>query len=203
MLVRVQVRELAVPGAWEFSPNAFEDRRGVFAAPFQQPAFERATGQALNLAQVSHSVSTRGVIRGVHFADVPPGQAKYVHCVRGSILDVVVDTRAGSPTFGRWDAARLDSASFRAVYLAEGLGHAFTALTDDAAVVYLCSAGYDPAAEHGVHPLDPALGLPWPADPPPVLSDKDGAAPTLAAAHAAGALPRWQDCQQRYAQLRA
>lgn len=203
MLARVQVRELAVPGAWEFCPDVFGDPRGRFVAPFQQAAFERTTGQNLTLAQANQSVSARGVIRGVHFADVPPGQAKYVYCVRGSVLDVVVDTRAGSPTFGRWAAVTLDAEGFRAVYLAEGLGHAFAALTDEAAVVYLCSTAYDPAVEHGVHPLDTQLGLPWPRDLEPVLSARDSTAPTLDEARGAGALPRWEDCRARYAQLRA
>ena len=106
-------------------------------------------------------MSRRGVIRGIHFADVPPGQAKYVTCVRGAILDVVVDLRAGSPTFGQWVAVRLDERR-RAVFLAEGLGHAFMALSDQATVLYLCSTPYAPGREHGVHPLDPEIGIDWP-----------------------------------------
>jgi dTDP-4-dehydrorhamnose 3,5-epimerase len=129
------------------------------------------------------------VIRGVHFADVPPGQAKYVHCAHGALLDVVVDVRVGSPTFGRHEAVLLDAAEHRAVYLAEGLGHAFCALADGTVAGYLCSTPYAPAIERAVHPLDPELGLPWPADLAHVLSDKDAAAPTLAEARAAGLLP--------------
>ncbi|MGH3450350.1 MAG: dTDP-4-dehydrorhamnose 3,5-epimerase family protein, partial [Haloechinothrix sp.] len=155
------------------------------------------------VAQTNHSVSRRGVIRGVHFADTPPGQAKYVYCPRGALLDVVVDVRAGSPTFGAWDAVRLDDKDFRAVYLAEGLGHAFVALAEDTVMAYLCSTAYNPVAEHGITPLDPALGLPWPTDLEPVLSQKDADAPTLAEAAAAGALPRYEDCLARYAELRA
>jgi 5-epimerase len=199
----VQFRELAVPGAIEFTPKVFPDARGLFVAPFQEPLFLDATGHRLHLAQSNHSVSGRGVIRGVHFADVPPGQAKYVYCPQGALLDVVIDLRVGSPAFGRWDAVRLDAGSYRAVYLPEGLGHAFVALAEDTVMAYLCSTGYNPAAEHGVHPLDPALGLPWSADLDPVVSDKDGAAPTLAEAEATGILPRWADCQARYDALRA
>ena len=136
----------------------------MFAAPFQGAAFREALGFDLTVAQTNHSVSARGVIRGVHFADVPPGQAKYVYCPRGALLDVVVDVRVGSPTFGRFEAVELDGRSCRAVYLAEGLGHAFVALEDDTVMAYLCSTPYNPGAEHGVSPLDPALGLPWPAD---------------------------------------
>jgi epimerase EvaD len=197
----VQFRELAVPGAIEFTPKVFPDPRGYFVAPFQGPVFVEATGHRLHLAQSNHSVSRRGVIRGVHFSDVPPGQAKYVYCPRGALLDVAIDVRVGSPTFGRWDAVRLDTEHHRCLYLAEGIGHAFVALTDDTAMAYLCSTGYNPGAERTVNPLDPALGLPWPDDIEPVLSAKDSDAPTLAEAQEAGILPRWEDCQARYAEL--
>lgn len=103
-------------------------------------------GHRLDLVQANCSVSSRGTLRGVHFADVPPSQAKYVKCVRGAVLDVIVDIRVGSPTFGQWEGVRLDDDQHHAVYLSEGLGHAFMALTDDATVVYLCSAGYSPGA---------------------------------------------------------
>jgi epimerase EvaD len=199
----VQFRELTVPGVIEFSPRVFPDNRGVFVAPFQQSTFVNATGHRLALAQSNHSVSRRGVIRGVHFSDVPPGQAKYVHCARGALLDIAIDIRIGSPTFGRWCSTLLDTETHRAVYLAEGIGHAFVALVDDTVMVYLCSTGYDPAAEHTIHPLDPALDLPWPTDLEPILSDKDRAAPTLAEAQAAAILPHWSACQSRYADLRA
>jgi dTDP-4-dehydrorhamnose 3,5-epimerase len=141
----------------------------------------------------------------VHYADVPPGQAKYVHCVAGAVIDVVVDLRVGSATYGRWDAVRLDPATMAAVYLAEGLGHAFLALEDGTVTSYLCSTPYDPAAEHGVDPLDPALGLPWEqyvAREDLVLSDKDRTAPTLAQARAAGALPTAEACRARWDELR-
>jgi 5-epimerase len=198
----VQFRELAVPGVIEFTPMVFPDARGQFVAPFQEASFTKATGHPLQLAQSNHSVSRRGVIRGVHFSDVPPGQAKYMHCARGALLDVAVDVRLGSPTFGRWCSVLLDAETYRAVYLAEGIGHAFAALADDTVMSYLCSTGYDPAAEHTVHPLDPALRLPWPTDLEPVLSDKDRTAPTLAEAAAAGILPHWSACQRHYADLR-
>lgn len=199
----MQFRELAVSGAVEFLPKTFPDPRGVFVAPFQEPTFVEATGHPLRVAQSNHSVSRRGVVRGVHFCDVPPGQGKYVYCPRGALLDVAIDVRVGSPTFGRWDVAQLDPESCRAVYLAEGIGHAFIALADDTVMAYLCSTGYNPGAERTVNPLDPALALPWPTDIELVLSDKDRAAPTLAEAAQAAILPRWADCQARYAQLRA
>jgi 5-epimerase len=198
----MRVRKLAVSGAYEFSPQSFPDDRGLFVAPFQEEAFVDAVGHPLHLAQSNHSVSRKGTIRGVHFADTPPGQAKYVYCPSGALLDVVVDVRVGSPTFGRWDAVRLDSRSFQAVYLAEGLGHAFMALEDDTVMVYLCSTGYNPTGEHGTTPLDETLGLPWPAEVEPILSEKDAKAPTLAEAEAADILPRYADCLAHYESLR-
>jgi len=187
----VQSKALSIPGAWVFEPTRFEDDRGLFVSPYQEAAFVEATGAPLVVAQSNHSVSRRGVIRGVHYADVPPGQAKYVYCPRGALLDIVVDVRVGSPTFGAHEAVVLDAGSYRAVYLSEGLGHAFCALEDDTVASYLCSTPYAPAIERTVSPLDPALALPWPSDLTPVLSDKDSGGPTLAEAAAQGLLPHY------------
>ncbi|MDR7301260.1 dTDP-4-dehydrorhamnose 3,5-epimerase family protein [Haloactinomyces albus] len=199
----MQARQLELIGAFEFIPKSFPDHRGLFVAPFQEAVFAEAVGHELHVAQTNHSVSARNVIRGVHFADVPPGQAKYVYCPRGAILDVVVDVRIGSPTFGRWETVRLDSTEYRALYLAEGLGHAFAALSDDTVLTYLCSTAYNPAAEHGIDPRDPELGLPWSElGGDPILSAKDRDAPSLAEAADAGLLPRYADCLARYEHLR-
>ncbi|MCK8676745.1 dTDP-4-dehydrorhamnose 3,5-epimerase [Streptomyces lichenis] len=197
------MRELGIEGAWIMEPRVFTDPRGSFHEWFRAPELREAAGHGLDLAQANCSVSARGTLRGIHFADVPPGQAKYVTCVRGAVLDVIVDLRTGSPTYRAWEAVRLDDRDHRAVHLAEGLGHGFLALTDDATVVYLCSRGYAPAREHGVHPLDPDLGIDWPADLPPLLSDKDAAAPSLAEAEAAGLLPSYEACTAWYERLRA
>ncbi|SFS39945.1 dTDP-4-dehydrorhamnose 3,5-epimerase family protein [Saccharopolyspora flava] len=201
----MQVRRLEITGAFEFTPKAFPDHRGLFVAPFQGDAFTEATGHPMRLGQTNHSVSARDVIRGVHFADTPPGQAKYVYCPQGSLLDVIVDVRVGSPTFGRWEAIRLDSTEYRAVYLAEGLGHAFLALTDNTVMTYLCSTGYNPSGEHGINPLDPELDLPWAAEltGEPILSAKDRDAPTLAEAKADGLLPDFATCLAHYESLRS
>lgn len=190
------MKALGIEGAWVYEPQVHGDDRGSFAETFRGAEFAADLGYRLDVAQVNCSVSRRGVIRGIHYTDVPPGQAKYVTCVAGAILDVVVDLRAGSPTFGTWEAVPLDAVSRLAVFLAEGLGHAFTALTDDATALYLCSTPYAPGREHGVHPLDPALGIVWPTDEgwSPVLSEKDAAAPTLDEALRAGQLPRYADC---------
>jgi dTDP-4-dehydrorhamnose 3,5-epimerase len=192
-------RELRVPGAWEFTPRQFTDPRGSFLEYFQGGAFVEAAGHPLSLAQANMSISSVGVVRGLHYADVPPSQAKYVTCPRGAVLDVVVDIRVGSPTFGTWDSVLLDDVDRRAIYLSEGLGHAFMSLETGSTVMYLCSAPYAPGHEHGIDPLDPDLGIPWPtvardgSPIAPLLSEKDAAAPGLAEALAAGLLPRWED----------
>lgn len=197
------MRQLSIPGAWVHEPKVFPDSRGSFHELFKASELSEAVGHTLRLAQANFSLSSRGTLRGVHFADVPPGQAKYVKCVRGAVLDVIVDIRVGSPTYKRWEAVRLDDADHHAVYLAEGLGHAFMALTDDASVVYLCSEGYAPGREHGINPLDPELGIEWPEGITPLLSDKDAAAPSLTEAEKQGLLPSYEACQAYYAELRA
>lgn len=191
----MQVTTHAIAGVLSFKPLLRPDDRGVFLEAFKADAFAEAVGHRFDLKQMNISVSRAGTVRGVHFADVPPGQAKYVQCLAGRILDVVVDIRVGSPTFGQWDAVELDDVERKALYIAEGLGHAFCALSDSATVGYLCSEPYAPGREHGIKPLDPALGLPWPDGAKSVLSPKDAAAPTLAQALEQGLLPKWSDCE--------
>lgn len=186
---------LGIEGAWMFRPRIYHDARGDFLEWFRAAEVTEDLGHALPVAQANCSVSRRGVIRGIHFTDVPPGQAKYVTCVGGAILDVVVDLRVGSPTFARWRAVQLDEETRLALYLAEGLGHAFMALTEQATVMYLCSTPYDPDREHGVHPLDPGIGIDWAIGQEPILSPKDASAPSLDVAHRAGLLPDYSECR--------
>jgi dTDP-4-dehydrorhamnose 3,5-epimerase len=197
----VTFRELAVPGAWEITPTVHRDQRGVFLEAFTDREFTAMTGHRLDLRQVNTSVSAAGVLRGLHFAQLPPSQAKYVTCLRGSVLDVVVDIRVGSPEFGRWDSVLLDDRDYRSVYVSEGLAHGFLVLQDDSTVSYMCSAGYDPQREHTINPSDPAIGIDW-ALADPTLSPRDAAAPTLAEARAAGLLPTWDDTREFIERLR-
>ncbi|TXI57933.1 MULTISPECIES: dTDP-4-dehydrorhamnose 3,5-epimerase [Mycolicibacterium] len=184
-------RELSVPGAWEITPRLHTDDRGYLFEWFTQAGFEAFAGHRFELRQANCSVSAAGVLRGLHFAELPPSQAKYVTCVRGAVFDVVVDIRVGSPTFGQWDSVLLDDRSHRSVYLSEGLAHGFLALADDSTVMYLCSAGYAPNREHTI--LATSLGIDWPAEHPIILSERDAAAQTLEEARAAGLLPTWED----------
>ncbi|WP_207844572.1 dTDP-4-dehydrorhamnose 3,5-epimerase family protein [Williamsia soli] len=193
------IEPLAIDGAWKITPKKFGDPRGLFMEAFRADVLSEAIGHPFDLQQQNLSVSAAGVLRGVHFADVPPGQAKYVSCPRGAIFDVVVDIRVGSPTFGAWDGVLLDDVDRRAVYVGEGLGHAFVSLEDDSVVTYLCSTGYNPTGEHGIHPLDPEVGIEFPTtarDGSPLaftLSDKDTDAPSLSEARSMGLLPGHDD----------
>ncbi|WP_328406296.1 dTDP-4-dehydrorhamnose 3,5-epimerase (plasmid) [Streptomyces sp. NBC_00390] len=190
----MQTRELAIAGAFEFTPDVYTDQRGLFVAPYQEPAFRAAVGRSFSAAQLNYSRSARGVIRGLHFTRTPPGQSKYVYCAGGRALDILLDTRVGSPTFGKWDFVELGGGSFRAMYFPLGVAHGFVALEDDTVMAYMVSSSYVAEQELAIHPLDPELALPWPQNITPVLSPRDQAAPSLAEALAAGVLPHYEDC---------
>ena len=199
----MEIVESAVPDAYVITPDVHRDDRGLFMEWYRFDRLEEVLGHSLSLRQANCSVSGRGVLRGIHAAAVPPSQAKYVTCVQGAVLDVIVDIRVGSRTFGTWDAVRLDDVDRRAVYLAEGLGHAFMSLSAGATVTYLCSEVYSPSREFGLYPLDNELAIDWPAQITPLLSKKDESAPTLSDAAADGLLPSYEDCQAYYAALRS
>ena len=198
----MNIRELSIPGAYEITPKQFGDDRGVFFEWYRFDRLAEVVGHPLDLRQGNGSVSRRGVVRGIHFADVPRGQAKYVTVGHGAVLDFVIDIRVGSPTFGQWDSVLLDTVDLRAVYVAEGLGHCFVALTDDARVSYLVSDVYNPSAEHAINPLDPEVGLVFPPEAGElVLSPKDTEAPGLGDAAASGLLPNWDATRAYYEEL--
>lgn len=199
---RVEAQAGSLEGVFLFTPVLRPDDRGVFLESFKDSVFTEAVGHRFDLKQMNISVSKQGTVRGIHFADVPPGQAKYVQCFDGKILDIVVDIRVGSPTFGQWEAVELDSESRKGLYIAEGLGHAFCALSEFVTVGYLCSEPYAPTREHGIHPLDVDLALPWPDGANSVISPKDAAAPTLTQAVETGLLPSFADYQQWQEELR-
>lgn len=193
------IHELSVGGAFVFTPTLLGDDRGVFLEWFRTEELSESVGHSLELQQANMSVSAAGALRGIHFADVPPGQAKYVTCPKGAVLDVVVDIRIGSPTFGEWDSVVLDDISRRCIYLSEGLGHSFLSLEDGSTVMYLCSSGYSPEREHGIHPMDSEIGIDWPKtgrNGEPLdfeISAKDSEAPSLSDAVKSGLLPKFDE----------
>jgi len=189
----MDIRSLAIEGAWEIAPRQFPDPRGVFAEGFRLDHLAKAIGHDLRVRQTNISVSVAGAVRGIHYCDVPPSQAKYVTATSGVFIDFVVDVRVGSPTFGQWDSVVLDTVDRRAVYLSEGLGHALACLEDGTAV-YLCSEVFNPSGEHGVTPSDSEVALHLPDGFRPILSEKDTGAPTLAEAAERGLLPAYEDC---------
>jgi len=198
----VQIRELSIPDAFEITPILRGDDRGVFLEWYRFDLLSEAVGHPLELRQANTSVSKRGTVRGIHFADIPPGQAKYVTALHGAVLDYVIDIRVGSPTFGQWDSVLLDDVERKAIYLSEGLGHTFVALTEDATVSYLVSDTYNASREHGINPLDPEVGLVFPPEAGELLlSPKDTDAPSLADAAAGGLLPVYADAKNYYASL--
>ena len=200
----MQIRELSIPDSYEITPVKREDDRGLFLEWYRFDQLAEHVGHSIDLRQANTSVSKRGVVRGIHFADFPKGQAKYVTCTFGAVLDYVIDIRVGSPTFGQYDTVRLDEVDRRAIYISEGLGHLFVALSDQATVSYLVTDVYNPTSEHGINPLDPALGLVFPDEAGELLlSSKDTDAPTLAEAERDGLLPTWDAAQAFYRTLDA
>lgn len=198
----MQVKELTISGAFVVTPQVFDDDRGAFWEWYRFDALAEAVGHPIELRQANASVSRKGVVRGIHFADVPPGQAKFVTAMRGAVVDFVVDIRVGSPTFGQWEALELDSSRRQAVYVGEGLGHAFVALEDNTTVSYLVSETYSPQRERAVSPLDPDIALDFrlPKDEL-LLSDKDRQAPALAEARESGILPTYEAAEGYVASL--
>jgi NDP-hexose 3,5-(Or5-) epimerase len=193
----VRISEMTVPGAYRIEPEPLTDSRGLFFESVKNSALLASTGWELTARQVNFSASRRNTLRGIHGTTVPPGQAKFVTCVRGRALDIAVDIRVGSPTFGRYDLTYQSPESGTAVYLPDGIGHAFLALTDDTCMCYLCSTEYVPGTMIEIDALDPDLALPWALTKPPIRSVKDAAAPSLAEAAAAGLLPTYEQCPPR------
>ncbi|MCU1537402.1 MAG: dTDP-4-dehydrorhamnose 3,5-epimerase [Humibacillus sp.] len=189
----MDIRPLSVAGAWAVTPRQFPDERGVFAEGFRVDHLAEAIGHEMQVRQTNISVSTAGALRGIHYADVPPSQAKYVTVTSGVFIDFVVDLRVGSPTFGQWDSVVLDTVDRRSVYLSEGLGHAL-ACVESGTAIYLCSEVFNPTVERGINPLDPRVGLVLPDGFEPNLSPKDAAAPTVQAALDEGLLPSFEAC---------
>ena len=157
----------------ELVPEILRDNRGYFLESFSTSFLPKFKVEQMNV-----SFSQRGTIRGIHYAKNPPGQEKFVHCIEGEILDVVVDLRADSSTFGTWTSVKLSSTIENALYIPNGFGHAFQALSETAKVMYLCSERYNPSNEFGINPLDVDIAIDWPISDY-IISERDKVAPSL------------------------
>jgi dTDP-4-dehydrorhamnose 3,5-epimerase len=160
------------------APAVHGDERGFFMETYREESW-RAEGVETSFVQDNHSRSRRGTVRGIHF-QTHPGQGKLVRVARGRVLDVVVDLRRGSDTFGEWEAFELGDEQGHQLYIPVGFGHGFCVLSETADFVYKCTSYYDPATEAGIRFDDPAVGVEWPADVELLYSERDRTAPTLA-----------------------
>jgi len=176
-----QMRRLPtrIDGPVLFEPVVHGDDRGFFCETFRRDQLEvLGIGDDVEFVQDNQSRSSRGVLRGMHF-QVGDGIGKLVRCARGAILDVVVDLRSGSPTYGEWEGAQLDDESMRQLWVPVGFAHGFCVLSEIADVVYRQTGYYDPALERGIFYRDPEIGIEWPRDVEPIVSERDSQAPTL------------------------
>lgn len=169
--------ETKLDGVALIEPDVHGDERGFFVETFSAEGW-RKLGVDVEFVQHNHSRSVKGTLRGIHF-QTEPGQAKLLRCARGEILDVAVDLRRGSPTYGQWEAHVLDDVRHRQLFVPVGFGHGFAVLSDVADVAYLVSSYYDPATESGIAWDDPDVGVDWQV-PEPLLSERDKTAPRLA-----------------------
>lgn len=199
----MKIVEMTIPNAYRIIPEHYPDRRGRFHEAFRAGELSAMIGYPFVVGQANYSASCRDTVRGIHGTMLPPGQAKLVTCVGGAVMDVVVDLRVGSPTYGQYDVTYQDEDSGIAVYLADGLGHAFHALSDGACMNYLCSEEYVPGTMVEINPLDPDIGIRWQLTGQPIMSEKDAGALSLKQAEAAGLLPTYGECLAHYAALQA
>jgi dTDP-4-dehydrorhamnose 3,5-epimerase len=191
----MKLTPLKIDGAWIIELNKFEDDRGFFYESFRKDVAKKYFGREFNVKQSNTSVSKKGTVRGIHYALVPPSQAKYIQCQKGSIIDYVIDIRVGSPTFSQFVEVELNATNPQAIFIEEGLAHAFVALEDETVVTYFVSENYNPEREKGINPFDPDLNITWPSINLE-LSEKDKLAISLKEAQAQNLLPVFDDCKK-------
>ncbi|HEV7804246.1 MAG TPA: dTDP-4-dehydrorhamnose 3,5-epimerase [Solirubrobacteraceae bacterium] len=173
----MRLLDTRIDGLVHLQPDVHGDARGFFVESYRAELWARH-GIDDDFVQDNHSRSGRGVLRGMHFA-IGAGQAKLVRCARGRILDVAVDLRRGSPTYGEWESFELDDEHGRQLYVPVGFAHGFCVLSDVADVTYKCSAYYDAEVERGFRYDDPDVAIAWPADMALQVSHRDVAAPLM------------------------
>jgi dTDP-4-dehydrorhamnose 3,5-epimerase len=185
-------QQLGIQGAWLVESEVFDDARGSFREWFKSEEVKSATGIDFSVAQANISSSKIGVIRGIHFSMAPGGQAKWVTCTYGRILDVIVDIRPNSPTYKKVEYVDLNGAAARTTLIGEGLGHGFISLEENSVVSYLLSSPYKPNLELGINPFDNELDIKWPSIDGEI-SEKDNAAKSLEQLYQLGLLPMGDD----------
>jgi dTDP-4-dehydrorhamnose 3,5-epimerase len=168
----VNASRLAIPDVVLFEPKVFADARGAFFESFSQREFEEATGLSRSFVQDNHSISAKGVLRGLHYQLPPHAQGKLVRVIAGAAFDVAVDIRMGSPTFGCWLGVELSAANRRQLWVPEGFAHGFAALEAGTEFTYKATAYYAPSSERCILWNDPRLGIEWGIEAP-IVSDKD------------------------------
>lgn len=178
----MQAQPLAIAGLVTFEPKVFADDRGAFFESFNATRFAEATGLDIDFVQDNHSISRKGVVRGLHYQLDPHAQGKLVRVVRGAVFDVAVDLRQGSPSFGKWAGVELSAANRRQFWIPRGFAHGFLALEDDTEFLYKTTALWNAQSERSIRWDDPTIGIEWPLTGTPILSSKDAAAPALAGA---------------------
>jgi len=187
----MKLKPLGIEGAWLVESPVRSDDRGFFREWFKAEDIKKVMDRDFGVEQANISVSSAGTLRGIHYSIAPRGQAKWITCVSGSIKDVTVDIRPDSPTFGQWIEVELAGNSGKAVFISEGLGHAFLAQEDNTAVAYLVTTPFSPTDEFEINPLDRKIGINWGLDLSSLkISEKDKSAPTLAERLAEGKLPK-------------
>jgi dTDP-4-dehydrorhamnose 3,5-epimerase len=173
----MQRLETRLDGLVLLAPAVHGDERGFFVETFRADV-AREHGIPTDFVQDNHSRSRRGTLRGIHF-QTSPGQGKLVRVASGRVLDVVVDLRRGSPTFGEWEGVELDDVGGYTLWIPVGFGHGFLVLSESADFVYKCTNYYDPVTEAGIRFDDPSVGIQWPSDIELLYSERDATAPTL------------------------
>lgn len=170
----MEVTETEIPGVKILSPRVFNDSRGYFYESFSEREFNALVDADTHFVQDNQSCSTRGVVRGLHFQKPPYAQAKLVRCVVGRVLDVAVDIRKGSPTYGKYAAVELSAENHRQLFIPRGFAHGFSVLSDVAVFQYKCDNYYAPQSEGGISLFDPTIAVDWQVNPEEaVISDKD------------------------------
>lgn len=175
----MEIKPTKISGVYVLEPRVFKDSRGYFFESYSQKEFEKAIGK-VNFVQDNESCSVKGVLRGLHFQKPPYSQSKLVRCVVGKVLDVAVDLRKGSPTYGEYVAVELSEENHLEFFIPKGFAHGFEVLSDVAVFQYKCDDFYHPESEGGIDPFDPEIGIEWRVQSKDaIISDKDKKHPSF------------------------